>query len=54
MIYIVYKDRDYKHSLWNNQPEAKKQVAVLRDCGFREACYDIINGECETNGEYLV
>lgn len=50
---IVYLSNGTKHSAWHSVAEAKKQISVLENYGYRGSYYKEINHNYE-NGYYFV
>lgn len=53
MKYIVYLGDGTKHSAWHSKKEAKNQIRVLADYGYKGAYYEQIDHNYE-NGHYFV
>ena len=53
-MYIVRLESGKKHSAWNTKSEALKQIAVLKNYGYRYPNYVFISGADYSNGQYFV
>lgn len=52
-MYIVRFNLGKKHSVWNTEKEAEKQIEVLEGCGYKNCFWEFLNCEYE-NGHYFV
>lgn len=50
---IVYLKNGKKHSAWDSVAEAKKQIEVLKNHGYKGCYYDTVE-HCYENGHYFV
>jgi len=53
IVFIETRSGTQKHSAWDSTNEAKQQIKVLKDYGYKNSHYDVIDHNY-SNGQYFV